>query len=102
MELIGEGEHSIGTSGLKIKRYYCDKNYVYLTRLQSESKKAAICILHGLGQSSDVFIELAISFALNGFVVYLADLEGHGFSAGNRLDSQSVESNFNTVTTVLT
>lgn len=58
--------------------------------------------MHGLGQSSDVFIETALSFALNGFVVHMADLEGHGFTAGNRLDSQSIESNFNIVTTLLT
>lgn len=102
LETIEEGEHTVGTSGLKIKRYYCDNRYVYLTRVQGEQKRAAVCILHGLGQSSDVFIEIALSFALNGFVVHMADLEGHGFTAGNRLDSQSVESNFNTVTTLLT
>jgi len=55
------------------------------------TKRASICLIHDKARSSDVFIELSLHLALNGFVVYMIDLEGSGYSAGNRINNLTVE-----------
>jgi hypothetical protein len=34
---------------------------------------------------------MALTLALNGFVVHMIDLEGFGFTAGNRINNLSIE-----------
>jgi pimeloyl-ACP methyl ester carboxylesterase len=48
-------------------------------------------MVHGFAQCQDVFIEAALHYALNGFVVHLVDLEGFGFSGGCRINRLTVE-----------
>lgn len=50
-----------------------------------EDLKASIAIVHGFGENSDVFLESAIIYALNGLDVHLIDLRGYGFTAGSRM-----------------
>jgi alpha-beta hydrolase superfamily lysophospholipase len=33
---------------------------------------------------------MALTFALNGFIVYMVDLEGHGFTAGNKISGLKI------------
>lgn len=58
-------------------------------------------MVHGFAQCQDVFFEAAIHFALNGFYVYLVDLEGFGFSAGSRINHLTVEKFHHQVNTLL-
>jgi hypothetical protein len=36
-------------------------------------------------------MEIALTLALNGFVVHFIDLEGQGFSSGNRVNNITIE-----------
>jgi alpha-beta hydrolase superfamily lysophospholipase len=54
-------------------------------------KRGSFCLVHSTGFDSDVFMEMALTFALNGFVVHLVDLEGFGHSAGQRVNRISIE-----------
>lgn len=48
---------------------------------------ASVALVHGMNQCSDVWFEMAYTLALNGFVVHMVDLEGYGYSAGNRVSN---------------
>jgi alpha-beta hydrolase superfamily lysophospholipase len=48
-------------------------------------------MFHGIGQCSDIFMELALTLSLNGIVVYMIDFEGFGFSSGNKVTGLSIE-----------
>jgi acylglycerol lipase len=52
---------------------------------QDTDLKATMAIIHGYGENSDIFIESAIQFALNGFDVHLIDLRGFGMTGGSRM-----------------
>ena len=61
------------------------------TSLFEEDYKATIAIVHGFGENSDIFLESALVFALNGFDVHLIDLRGFGFSGGARCGGNTVK-----------
>ena len=52
--------------------------------------KATFVIIHGLSENSDLFLESAIQYALNGFDVHLIDLRGFGLSAGVRMAQNKI------------
>ncbi len=58
-------------------------------------------MVHGFAQCSDTFIEMGIQFALNGFQVHLVDLEGSGYTDGNRVNSLQIEKFHHQVSTLL-
>jgi len=53
--------------------------------------KASLCMVHGFGENSDLFLEPAINYALNGFDVQLIDLRGFGLSCGPRCSDLKIE-----------
>ena len=63
--------------------------------------RGSIGIFHGLSQCQDTFIEMAIQFALNGFIVHLIDFEGFGFSGGKRVAGLKVQAMHTQVTSLL-
>lgn len=95
IEDLHEGEIMIG-SNLRMKRQYleshgvCKHMYTYHTNLRDitigdDQIRASMCIVHGYGENSDIFIESAIQYALNGFDVHLIDLRGYGMTGGSRM-----------------
>jgi len=46
--------------------------------------KGAILFIHGLGARSNMYLTLADEFAGNGYIIYLLDIRGHGYSHGVR------------------
>ena len=44
--------------------------------------KGAILFIHGLGARSNLYLMLADEFAANGYIIYLLDIRGHGYSHG--------------------
>ena len=46
------------------------------------SPKGAILFIHGLGARSNMYLTLADEFSKNGYVIYLLDIRGHGYSHG--------------------
>ena len=44
--------------------------------------KGAILFIHGLGARSNLYLTLADEFAANGYIIYLLDIRGHGYSHG--------------------
>ncbi len=44
--------------------------------------KGAILFIHGLGARANLYLTLADEFAANGFIIYLLDIRGHGYSHG--------------------
>ena len=46
--------------------------------------KGAILFIHGLGTRSNMYLTLADEFAENGYIIYLLDIRGHGYSQGVR------------------
>ncbi len=100
LESFDEGEFVLANR-IHIKRSYVSAKtqadpamYDYVTRVHDvtiEKKRASIAFVHGFAQCSDVFMEMALTFALNGFSVHMIDLEGSGYSAGNRVNNLSIE-----------
>ena len=46
--------------------------------------KGAVLFIHGLGARSNVYLPLADELAENGYIVYLFDIRGHGYSHGSK------------------
>ena len=69
---------------------------------QSNGFRGSIGIFHGFAQCQDTFFEIAIHFALNGFIVHLIDFEGFGYSGGKRVSGLAVERMHLQVTSLLT
>ena len=44
--------------------------------------KGAILFIHGLGARANLYLTLADEFAANGYIIYLLDIRGHGYSHG--------------------
>ena len=44
--------------------------------------KGIILFIHGLGARSNVYLPLADELAANGYIIYLLDIRGHGYSHG--------------------
>ena len=47
-------------------------------------KRGVILFIHGLGARSNLYLTLADEFAENGYIIYLFDIRGHGYSQGVR------------------
>ena len=46
--------------------------------------KGVILFIHGLGTRANMYLTLADEFAANGYIIYLLDIRGHGYSQGVR------------------
>lgn len=53
--------------------------------------KAVVCLVHGLGEHSGRYAHVAEAFGKEGFVLFGADLRGHGRSAGIRGHISSID-----------
>lgn len=53
--------------------------------VRDENLRATIAIVHGFAENSDIHLESAIQYALNGFDVHLIDLRGYGLAGGYRM-----------------
>ena len=51
-------------------------------RPDDTSNKGIILFIHGLGARSNMYLPLADQFAENGYIIYLLDIRGHGYSHG--------------------
>ena len=45
-------------------------------------QKGVILMIHGLGARSNMYLPLADEFAADGYIIYLFDIRGHGYSHG--------------------
>jgi len=54
------------------------------------SPKAVVCLVHGLGEHSSRYAHVAQALGRDGFVLYAADVRGHGRSGGPRGHAPSV------------
>jgi len=57
--------------------------------------------VHGFGENSDIFIESALQYALNGFDVHLIDLKGYGLSGAPRFYKLTIHDYTRDVTALL-
>ena len=62
---------------------------------------ATMAIVHGFAENSDIHLESAIQYALNGFDVHLIDLRGYGMSAGFRMTNNRIHDFHYDVTSLL-
>jgi acylglycerol lipase len=53
--------------------------------------KAVVCLVHGLGEHTSRYAHVAEAFCRQGFVLFGADLRGHGRSCGARGHISSIE-----------
>ncbi len=53
--------------------------------------KAVVCLVHGLGEHSSRYEHVAEAFGKQGFILFGADLRGHGRSGGARGHISSIE-----------
>jgi len=53
--------------------------------------KAVVCLVHGLGEHSGRYAHVAEAFGKEGFILFGADLRGHGRSGGPRGHISSIE-----------
>lgn len=57
----------------------------------SNSPRAVVCLVHGLGAHTLRYVNVAEAFTKEGFVLFGADLRGHGNSGGPRGHFSSIE-----------
>ena len=57
---------------------------IFYRQWTAETAKAAVIIIHGLGEHSGRYVDLGEYLASSGYDVYAIDLRGHGRSAGRR------------------
>ena len=101
VEDLLEEEVFVGES-IRVKRSYVisqanhgndnpsDKMFTFHTsvrdlNVRDENLRATIAIVHGFAENSDIHLESAIQYALNGFDVHLIDLRGYGLAGGYRM-----------------
>lgn len=66
---------------------------VYAEAWQPENDtRAVICLLHGLGEYTSRYNDVAHSFTRNGYILFGADMRGHGRTKGKRGHIPSKES----------
>jgi acylglycerol lipase len=53
--------------------------------------KAVVCLVHGLGEHTSRYAHVAEAFGRQGFILFGADLRGHGRSGGERGHISSIE-----------
>jgi alpha-beta hydrolase superfamily lysophospholipase len=58
---------------------------------ESVSAKAIVCLVHGIGEHTSRYLNVAKAFTAEGFVLFGADLRGHGRSQGPRGHFPSIE-----------
>ena len=108
LDTFDEGEFEFADV-IDVKRYYasCKTHpdptmFAFVTKISHKTeRRGAIAMIHGFAQTSDVFIEGALQYALNGFEVYTIDLEGFGYTGGNRINLLNIEKFHHQVTTLL-
>lgn len=61
-----------------------DRTPMFFRRLEAKQPRAAIQIVHGMGEHSGRYVELASVLADRGFTCYLPDMRGFGKSGGPR------------------
>lgn len=100
LELLDEGEVTIADRISILRKYVAPKTqtdttlYDYMTKVHDitvQQKRGSIVLVHGFAQCSDVWFEMAMQMALNGYVVHCIDLEGFGYCAGSRITNLSIE-----------
>lgn len=57
---------------------------LYYRHWPAENPRATVVLLHGIGESSNLYHRLAFALAAEGISTYAIDQPGHGFSAGDR------------------
>jgi acylglycerol lipase len=96
-QVEGFHEGTLEIQDVVIKREYIDTEgeMIKISHTEichkTESPKATIAMFHGFGQYSDMFLEIGIQFAMNGYKVQLIDFRGYGWSGGRRLEYTLVE-----------
>ena len=76
----------------------------YLTRVSDvtlEQLRGSMCLIHSEEMCSNVYIEMALTLAMNGFLVHMIDLECYGYSAGHRINDICVEKFHHSITMLL-
>jgi acylglycerol lipase len=68
---------------------------------QAVMPRAVVCLVHGLGDHSSRFAHVAEAFGKEGFVLFAADMRGHGRSAGPRGHISSIEDFMRDIDTLL-
>jgi alpha-beta hydrolase superfamily lysophospholipase len=63
--------------------------------------KAVVCLVHGLGEHSSRYAHVAEAFGKEGFILFGADLRGHGRSGGPRGHISSIEDFMKDIDTLL-
>ena len=63
--------------------------------------RAVICLVHGLGEHTSRYAHVAEAFGREGFVLFGADLRGHGRSGGERGHISSIEDFMKDITVLL-
>jgi len=58
---------------------------------ESGGTKAVVCLVHGLGEHTSRYEHVAEAFTNNGYVLFGADMRGHGRSGGQRGYIPSIE-----------
>jgi acylglycerol lipase len=71
------------------------------TSIPDEKLRATMAIVHGFAECSDIHIESAIQYALNGFDVHLIDLRGYGLGGGYRMTNNRIHDFHHDVTALL-
>jgi acylglycerol lipase len=68
----------IPTGEEQLEIYYSN---FYKKEFEKEGSEpiASVCIIHGFGEHSGLFYELAMNFTLNNFDVHLVDLRSYGY-----------------------
>ena len=64
-----------------------DKFSYYVEISNTEAKEEPVCqvgLVHGFSEDSDQWLELGYQMALNNILVHIIDLEGFGYSSGQR------------------
>lgn len=69
--------------------------------IPDEKYRATMAIVHGFAENSDIHLESAIQYALNGYDVQLIDLRGYGLSGGYRMTNNRVHDFHYDVTVLL-
>lgn len=100
LETLDEGEITLANRIHILRKYVAPKTqtdsslYEHTTKIHDitiEQKRGSIALIHGMNQSCDVFMEMALTLAMNGYFVHMIDLEGAGYSAGSRIGNLTVE-----------
>ena len=69
--------------------------------IKDAKHRGTIAIVHGYGECSDIHLESAVQFSLNGFDVHLIDLRGYGSSGGFRMTCSRIHDYHYDVTALL-